>query len=154
AAAATAVATTRTATAAATGATHAAAAGTRTVLRLVDAQGATTHVETVQRTHRALGISLGHLDESEAARPAGLAVCREGNGLDGAVLAEQFTHVVRRGEKRQLAHVDLGHSNILRSNTSIRSSGVIARPAPNTHQHTNRRSRSRNSHVSQAQGQR
>jgi hypothetical protein len=128
AAATTAVAATTTRAAAATG-TATAATRAGTILRFIDAQGTATHVEAVERLHGALGVSLGHFYEAEAARAAGFAVCREGNGFDGAVLCEELAHIrFRRGE-RQVAHVNLGHSNILRSNTIKPEPSVIARPA-------------------------
>ena len=85
-----AAAATRTATATRTTAAAATAAGAGTILRFIDAEGTTAHVEAVERLHGARGISLRHFDEAEAARPAGLAVGREGNGLDGAVLGEEL----------------------------------------------------------------
>jgi hypothetical protein len=122
------VAATRTATAAAAAhaaTTAAAAAGARAILGFIHAQRTAAHVESVQGAHRALGVRLRHFDEAEAARPAGLAVGREGNGLDGAVLAKQFLDVLLRRSERQVAHVDLGHSNILRDNTSNRSQASL-----------------------------
>jgi hypothetical protein len=116
--AAAAEAATRTTTAAArTTATTAAAAGAGTILRFVDAQRTSAHVEAVQRLHGALCISLRHLDEAEAARPTGFTVGRQSDGLDGAMLREEVTHFALGGRERQVAHVNLGHSNILRKKT-------------------------------------
>ena len=91
-----------------------AATGARTILRLVDAQRATAHREAVQRLHRALRIGLRHLDEAEAPRTAGLAIGRERHRLNRAVLGEELANRGFVSRERQVAHIDLGHSNILR----------------------------------------
>jgi len=62
---------------------------------------------------RALSVGLRHFDEAEPARPPGLTIGRKRHGLDGAVLSEQLAHCIFVGRERQVAHVDLGHSNIL-----------------------------------------
>ena len=50
------------------------AAGARFVLRLIDFQGTAVEVRAVQRLHGTRSIGIGHLDEPETARPAGVAI--------------------------------------------------------------------------------
>ncbi len=115
AAAAVAATATRAATATAISTTTAAAATrARALLRLVHAQRTTAEVVAVQGGHGALGIGLRHLHEAEATRPAGLAIGRQRDRVDGAVLREQVTDVGLGGREGKVAHVDLGHSNILK----------------------------------------
>jgi ribonuclease D len=86
AAATTVAATTTTAAEAATAATTAAAAAALTLTRFVHAQLAALHVVAVQAGDGRLGVGLGHLDETEAAETACLAIVDEAHGFDGAVL--------------------------------------------------------------------
>jgi S-methylmethionine-dependent homocysteine/selenocysteine methylase len=82
------------ATAAARTATTAAATGAAgTILRFIDAQLTATHREAIQRLDGLGCLSLGHLDEAEAARAAGFAIRRQRYGLNRAVLREQVTHL-------------------------------------------------------------
>jgi hypothetical protein len=91
-----------------------------------DAQRATAHVEAIERLHGALRISLRHLDEAEAARPTGFTIGRQSDGLDGAMLREEVTHFALGGRERQVAHVNLGHSNILRKKQHTTTGQLIA----------------------------
>jgi hypothetical protein len=106
------------AAATAAGATAATAAGT--ILRFIDAQRASAHVEAIQRFHCLLCFRLGHLDETETARAARITIRREGYGFNRAVLCEQIAHLAFCRSKRQVAYVDLSHSNILKVQTNAR----------------------------------
>ena len=59
----------------------------------------------VERRDRRLAAAR-HLDEAEAARPTGLTVGDEVDGIDVAVRAEQLANLVRRARVGQIADVD------------------------------------------------
>jgi hypothetical protein len=72
-------------TAAATAArTTTAAASAGLILRLIDAQRTTAHILAIEALDCARRIGLVHLDETETARTAAIAVDRQGNELDSA----------------------------------------------------------------------
>src|SRR4029077_17370022 len=81
----------------------------RAFLRLVDAQRAAVHLEAVQGLDRGLRFVLGHVDETEAARLAGLPVVDELDGLHLAVALEQGLHVLLGGIEGQIAYVNRRH---------------------------------------------
>src|ERR1700733_3414393 len=116
---ATAVAIAAVATIAATAAIAAEASAARTttagawlILGFINAQLSAVHRITVQTLDRTRRISLAHLDETEASRPAGLTIRRQRYGIDIAMLREQCAHVRLTGCKRQVTHVDLRHKNL------------------------------------------
>src|SRR5262249_21864954 len=110
--AATAAATTTaaaTATAAAV-ATAKPAAARRALARLVDGQRTATEIAAVQVADRAVGVlGASHLDESEAAWPAGVAV---GDELDlhhvPAVLSEQLANLLLVSAEGKVADIQSG----------------------------------------------
>src|SRR5437868_9360897 len=120
AAATTAIATTAAAVAAPAAAAAAAvptpattAGGTRLPrLGLVDGQGAALEVRAIHLGDRFLG-AVFHFHETEAARPAGLAVGDHLRPGDGAELREGFAQVLSRRPKGQVPDVQIlrhGHS--------------------------------------------
>ena len=80
------------------------------VLGLVDAQAAAAELLTVQRLDGGVGVLRRHLDETEAARLAGLTVGHEADGIDVAVSGEQVAHLVFGGGKGEVADVDRLHN--------------------------------------------
>src|SRR5262249_56108986 len=77
----------------------AAAAGTGT-LGLFDLDGPTVEARTIELADRLLGFLVRrHLDEAEAARPAGVTVRHDAGGLDIAARGERLPQTVcRRGK--------------------------------------------------------
>src|SRR5690606_21227205 len=99
------------ASAAATAAAAWAAPAALAFLCFVHAQRTSPHLLAVQRLDGALRVGARHLNETEAARPAGLAIVDQGNGFHRAVLLEQLTHLGLIRRKRQVAHIDLCHGD-------------------------------------------
>src|SRR6185369_12430712 len=58
-------------------------------LGLVDAEGAAVVLAAVEGAHRLLGVAVGHLDEAEALRGAGVAIGDDARGVDAAVGLEE-----------------------------------------------------------------
>jgi hypothetical protein len=84
-----------------------------TLLGFVDLECAPVHVLAVQCLHGARGLGIRHLDETESARAAGIAIGDQGDFLDRAVWREQRTHrVFGRGE-RKISNVEFGHCKLL-----------------------------------------
>src|SRR5262249_51952162 len=74
--------------------------------------------------------ALGHLDEAEAARPAGVAVGHDLGPRHGAELAERLAEVVRGGLEGEVADVDvLAHALPLRAFRPDSTRNTDARPA-------------------------
>jgi len=94
-------------------ATAATAASTVTVMRFVDLQRAAVEVLAVEGLHRLGGVGIGHLDEAEAARAAGVTISDEGDFLDSAVRGKQGTHAVFGRGKGQISDVEFGHFRVL-----------------------------------------
>jgi hypothetical protein len=57
--------------------------------RLVHGEGPSVDVPSVELLDRSTSLVIGHLDETEPARPAGVAIGYDGRRLDGSVLTEQ-----------------------------------------------------------------
>src|SRR6185503_17162487 len=92
--------------AASAAATATAAAAARPLLGLIDGQRPAAELATVQLVDGLLGVLLAaHLDEREAAGPAGLAVHHHLGLGDGAALAEHFAQLELGGVERKIAHV-------------------------------------------------
>src|ERR1700683_3691442 len=81
----------------------------RPLLCFVDAQRSAIHLKAVQRLDRCLGLRLGHLDETEAARLASLAVVDEFHRIHLAVTFKQSLHVLLGGIEGQIAHINRRH---------------------------------------------
>jgi hypothetical protein len=73
---------------------------------LIDGEGASLKVLTVERIDCRLR-PIGHFDETETARFAGLTVHNDLRRSDCAVLAEQFAKVVGSRFKRQISNVQI-----------------------------------------------
>src|SRR6185295_8475049 len=87
----------------------AAGAGARAIFTragLVDGERAAAELGAVEVVNRRVA-TLGHLDEAEAARAAGVAVGDDLGAGHGAVVAERLAEVVRGGRERQVPDVDL-----------------------------------------------
>src|SRR5262249_52147247 len=84
---------------------------------LVDGQRPTVEFGAVEGGDRLLR-TLGHLDEAEAARPAGLAVGRHLGPGHGAVLGAHLPEVVRGGREGQVAD-----EKVLAHGDPVRASG-------------------------------
>src|SRR6516162_4112205 len=80
------------------------------LLGLVDPQRAAAELLAIQILDGARSVGAGHLDEAEAARPAGVAIGDDAHRLDGAVLCEQLTQLGVGGGKRQVAYIDSRHA--------------------------------------------
>ena len=93
------------ATATATMTTTAATAGTLTILRLIDLEGAAVEVRAVQRLHRTRRIGVRHLDETETARAARVTVGDQGDLLNGSVLREQSPNRFFGRRKGQVSNI-------------------------------------------------
>src|SRR5207247_7556702 len=93
------------ATAAGAAAVAATAAGG---LGLLDHDRPAVEVRAVQAADRLLGL-LGrrHLNEPEAARPAGLPIRHDARGLDGAGAGKGFAQALTGGRKRKAADEEL-----------------------------------------------
>src|SRR6266550_7162993 len=87
-----------------------AAAAAGALLGLIHPQRTPAELLAVEILDRARGIGARHLDEPEAARPAGVAIGDDAHRLDGAVLCEQLAHLGVSGGKRQVANIDLRHA--------------------------------------------
>ena len=95
--------------AAATLATAAAAAGAGRVLRLIDLQGATTHIDAIEILDGSGGIRLTHFDKTEAARTSGVPIDRKRHRLDRTVRRKQSAYLrIRRG-KGKIPNVNFSH---------------------------------------------
>jgi len=86
------------ATAAATAA--AATATALLLLGLVDAQGSTLQVATVELADGLVRIGFVHLDESEATRPSGVTIGDDGSGMYGAKGREMVAQIGLRSAPR------------------------------------------------------
>ena len=84
-----------------------------TFLGLVDPQGATLHLVAIEGLHGLLRSFIVHLDESETARTTGLALVDQGDGVERAVLTEEFLDFSIGGTEGQIAHIELLHSAFL-----------------------------------------
>jgi hypothetical protein len=105
-------ATTATAEAAATTTTAATTtAGALTFLRFINTQRTTAHVLAIQRLDGASSIGIGHFNETEATGTSRFAVIDESNRSYGAVRFEHLTHFTFIRGKRQIANIDLRHTN-------------------------------------------
>lgn len=123
AAAATAAATATAVTA--TAAAAAAATAARTVLGLVDAEGAAAQFLAVEGLdHRLQGVIVD-FDEAEATGTARLAVIDQRHRVNGAMLAEQLGNLVLSRAEGQVAHVQFLHGRL----SKCRLSGLQARRA-------------------------
>src|SRR5579862_9404293 len=80
------------------------------LLGLVHAQRTTTEVLAVEALDGLRGIGARHLNETETARAAGVAVGDDAHGLDGAVLSKQLAHFGVGSGERQVANIDLRHA--------------------------------------------
>src|SRR5262249_31089515 len=90
----------------ATETTTTAAAAARPLLGLVDRQRPAAELAAVQLVNGLLGLLVAaHLDEREAAGPAGLAVRHHLGIRDGAVLAEHLAQLELGGVERKIADV-------------------------------------------------
>src|SRR2546429_2332572 len=94
--------------AAAVAAAAVAAAGA--LLCLVDPQRTPAQLLAIEILNGARCVGARHLHESEAARPACVAVGDDAHRLDGAVLREQLADLTLTGRKRQVSDVDLRHA--------------------------------------------
>ena len=74
---------------------------------LVHLQGAATHLRAVEGLDGSLGVLGGHLDETEAAGAAGLAIVDQADALDLAVGGEEVAQLVLGGGVGQITDVDL-----------------------------------------------
>ena len=81
-----------------------AAARTLTCLGLVDLEAAALEVLAIERLHGAGGISVGHLDEAEAAGPAGVAIIDQRDRFNGSMLREQRAHGLFGRRKGQITY--------------------------------------------------
>src|SRR5262245_25104231 len=92
---------------------------------LVHRQRPALEVEVVERLDRRLGLGLvRHLDEPEAAGPAGLPVQDHLGPGHRPVLAEQLHQVVVRATPREVAHIDIHHRHTFSEAVGLR------RPTP------------------------
>src|SRR5579883_1912107 len=82
------------------------------LLGFVDPQCPTVHLKAVKGLNRPLRLALGHLDETEAAWPASLAIVDELHRFHLAVTLEQRFHVLLGGIEGQIAHIDRRHPEI------------------------------------------
>jgi hypothetical protein len=96
-------------TAATRTATTAATAGT--ILRFIDAQLTTAQREAVQRLDGLRSLGLRHFNEAKAARPTGLTIGRQRNGLDRAMCGEQVANLRFSRRKGQVSNIDLHDSS-------------------------------------------
>jgi len=96
-----------TVTTAATAVAATTAAASLTGLGLVDVEGATTEVAAVEGADGLASVLIGHLDEAEAARAAGLAVGREGDRDHLTVLREHLGDLRLSGVEREVTHINL-----------------------------------------------
>jgi hypothetical protein len=86
-----------------------AAAGARAILSLVDLERAAFEVGAIQSLHGTGCIGIGHLDETETARPTGVAIGDQGHFVDGAMRREQRAHRFFGCTERQIANVEFCH---------------------------------------------
>src|SRR6185312_15890612 len=84
----------------------------RALLGLVDPECPAIHLKAVQGLDRPLGLALRHLDETEAAWPAGFPIVDELDRFHLAVTLEQCFHVLLGGIEGQIAHVDRRHPEV------------------------------------------
>src|SRR5579862_1110896 len=85
------------------------AAGAGTILRLIDLQWASAHVDAIEILDGTRGIGLAHLNEAKAARTASVPIDRERHRLDGAVRSKQGTDLrICRG-KGKVPNVNFSH---------------------------------------------
>src|SRR5213082_930297 len=88
----------------------AAAVARGALLGLIHPQRPPAQLLAVDILDRARGVGARHLNEPEAARPAGVAIGDDAHRLDGAVRREQLADLgVSRG-KWQVANIDLRHA--------------------------------------------
>src|SRR5690348_9763618 len=81
----------------------------RLVLRFVDLERAAIEVLAVERFLRARGVRARHLDESEAAGTAGVAIGDQRNLLHRAVIREKGSNGIFGGRERQVSNIEFGH---------------------------------------------
>jgi hypothetical protein len=101
-----------TTSATAAAAAEATAATTTTFLTrssLVDGEGTTAEVLTVDGLNGGATLVVIHLDETEAAGTTGLSIGHEMNAMHGAVRGEQLREVVLGGRERKVPDVDADH---------------------------------------------
>jgi hypothetical protein len=77
----------------------------RTLLRFINAQWATAHVEAIQRLDRRQSFILGHVHEAEPARAARLTIVDELDRFHLAVLFEHGANVLLRGVEWEIPDV-------------------------------------------------
>src|SRR5439155_23287761 len=87
-----------------------AAAAAGALLGLIHPQRTPAELLAVEILDRARGIGARHLDEPEAARPAGVAIGDDAHRLDGAVRREQLADLGVSSGKWQVANIDLRHA--------------------------------------------
>src|SRR5689334_8204353 len=85
--------------------TTTAAARARLVLSFVDLERPAIEVLAVERLHGARGVRARHLDKSEAAGLARVAIRDQRKLLDGAVRREQIANRFFGGRERKIADV-------------------------------------------------
>jgi hypothetical protein len=78
-------------------------------LGFIHAQRTASQVLAVEALNGTRGISRGHLDESETARLAGIAIGDDSHRLHRSVLGEQLADLSLGSRKRQVSNVDLCH---------------------------------------------
>ena len=124
AAAATTATTAETATAAAT-TTRATTAATRagTILRLIDLQRATAHVDAIEILDGTRRVGLAHLNEAKAARTSSVAIDRKRHRLNRTVSSEQGADLFIRSSKGKIPNVNFSHVN---KNSNITSKAASA----------------------------
>ena len=107
------------------------AAATRT--GHVDGEGAAVELPAVEGFD--CGVSAFHLDETEAAGAAGIAVGDDADALDRAMLAEEVANLVLGRTEGEVPHVDLLHSAVaflLGAPHSLNRAHVVWLWIPNT----------------------
>src|SRR5690242_11176097 len=83
-----------------------------TLLRLVHAQWAPAHLESVQCLNRGLRLVRRHVDEREPARFAGLPIVDQLYRIHLAMALEQRLDVLLGGTEGQIAHIDRRHPKV------------------------------------------
>jgi len=81
------------------------AARTLAILGFVDLQRTTVHISAIQRLHGAGGVGIVHLNESETAWAARIAIGNQRDFLDRSVLGKQQAHRLVRGGERQISNI-------------------------------------------------
>ena len=76
-----------------------------TILRFADLQRTTFEVGAVECLHRTRCIAVGHFDETEATRAAGIAIVDQCNLVDRAMRGEQRADSVFGGGKGKISNV-------------------------------------------------